>query len=84
MLIIDRLDAQSDDVTLLWQTTNPNRMIIQEAGMALNTQEWTIGPLQMSPDFFKVDAAFVTATGNGADLFGKPPTIRILLFLIKD
>ena len=82
MLIIDRLDAQSDDVTGMWQMVNPTRLIIQDAAMAANTQEWTIGPLNMSTDFFTVTAALVAA--KGADLFAPPSTsIRILLFLIK-
>ena len=73
---------------MMWQAVNPTRLIIQEAGMALNTQEWTIGPLQMMPDFFLVDAVLVATKGTGAHhegggtSSGKPPTIRILLFLI--
>ena len=67
---------------MMWQAVNPTRLIIQEAGMALNTQEWTIGPLQMLADFFLVDAVLVATKGTGGDQFGKPPTIRILLFLI--
>jgi hypothetical protein len=84
MLIIDRLDAQSDDVTMMWQMVNPARLIIQDAGMALNTQEWMIGPLQMSADFFTVDAALVVSRGSGNDNFAQVTGTRILLFLIED
>jgi hypothetical protein len=84
-LFIDRLDAQSDDVTLMWQMVNPTRMIIQEAGMALNTQEWTIGPLQMSADFFTVTATLVPAGTKGTGPGNFAPSgssVRILLFLL--
>lgn len=82
MLAIDRLDAQADDVTYMWQTVNPTKLVIQEAPDASNTQEYAIGPMQLQGDFFTVTAALVAVRGlNGGGPFAQGT--RILLFLSR-
>jgi hypothetical protein len=83
-LCFDRLDAGSDDITLMWDMVLPNRLIIQEAGMAANTQEWTCGPKQVMPDFFLVNVVPVASRGTGSDNFAAPGSIvRIVIFLFN-
>ena len=61
-LYFDRLTTDNNnDVTSLWQMVNPGRLFIQEAGMALNNQTWTVTKPEHVADWFNVPVSFVAA-----------------------
>jgi hypothetical protein len=83
-LYFDRLTADNgNDVTAMWQMTNPARLIIQEADLAPNQQFWIVtAPAVMVPDWFIVPVRLDTTRGSSSPF--KPNNLtRLLVFLIQ-
>jgi hypothetical protein len=81
MLIIDRLDAQSDDVTGMWQMVAPTRLIIRTSAWPRIHRNGH-RPVSVDARLFTVTATYAVYRGTGSDNFAQIQGMRILLFLM--
>jgi hypothetical protein len=80
VLYFDRLSQDGDDVTLMFTLANPQRIVVQEAAMHLNQQNWIVtGPMVEMADWFQIPVAVDVTRGTPFKPQNQTPLLVLLL-----